>query len=136
MPQLRESDATADSHPLALSPSQSARPVEHAGPTMHAPATHVAVRPAGAVQTFPQRPHDDESVRVSTSQPFDAAESQSAKPVAQLTTWHAPDAQRSFALGRAHTRPHAPQCSVDVDRSVSHPAADVQSPRPVTHATC
>ncbi len=82
MPQLRASVAVVDSQPLVVMPSQSASPVAQSVPTMHVPEAQKAVRPVGAAQRLAQRPHDDESVRRSVSQPLVALPSQSPKPVA------------------------------------------------------
>jgi hypothetical protein len=135
-PQLRASVLSADSHPFAARPSQSPRPGAQSTPTVHALATHAAVRPAGAVQTLPHRPQADASERVSVSHPFATTPSQSAKPVRHTPSWHVPSTQRSAAFARSHRRPQTPQWSIEVDVAVSHPASVVQSPRPTMHAVC
>ena len=90
-----------------------------------------------ARQAVPQAPQLALSVRVSTSQPLAGSRSQSAKPAAQAATTHAPAVQAEVALGRAHTRPHAPQLVASALSSVSHPsvAAPSQSPKPPAQRT-
>jgi hypothetical protein len=85
-----------------------------------------------AAQAVPQAPQLALSVRVSTSQPLAGLASQSAKPVAQASTAHAPTAQVAVALGRAQNRPQDPQLAALVVTSVSQPllARPSQSPKP------
>ncbi len=66
------------SQPFPAMPSQSASGAVHVAPTMHAPPAQKAVRPAGAVQTLPQRPQSRDSVCVLVSQPSLGSPLQSA----------------------------------------------------------
>lgn len=69
-------------------------------------------------------------MRTSVSQPFDAIESQSPNPPAQVTAVHVPVAQVvPVAFGRVHPVPHPPQLA-SVVTDVSHPFAKVPSQSP------
>jgi hypothetical protein len=122
--------ARSASHPLAALESQSARPVLQAA-TAHAPAVQAGV-PLATTQRVGQLPQWVASEPRSTSQPFAASPSQSAKPAVQVNA-QAPAAQDTvaWALG-AHAIPQAPQCSALVRVSTSQPLATIpsQSPRP------
>lgn len=122
------------SHPLALAPSQSAKPVLHVA-TRHAPVVHVCVAVFARLHAPPQRPQCVSDVRRSVSQPFVAFASQLPKFVAHAPTAHAPAMQAAVPLATEHTRPHAPQCVGDAPRLVSHPFAALpsQSPKPALH---
>ncbi len=90
-----------------------------------------------AVQAVPQPPQCALSVPVLTSQPLPGSRSQSAYPIAQDATAHAPPTQLALAWGSAQARPHAPQCASLAWRLVSHPspAVPLQSPAPWLHRT-
>jgi hypothetical protein len=122
------------SQPLAAMPSQLPKPVTHAKP--HALAAHVGVAFAGVAQIVPHAPQLVADARVSTSQPFAATPSQSAKPMAQ-TKVHADAAQRGEALaGAGHALPQRLQLVADVRVSVSQPLARLpsHSAKPALHA--
>jgi hypothetical protein len=108
-PQLPLSPSTFTSQPLAALPSQSAKPATHA-PRRHAPASQLAAALAKR-HTTPHAPQLFTSVaRTLTSQPLDAAPSQSAKPASQPPTTQRP-AAHAFTLTRAsaHAAPQPPQ---------------------------
>ncbi len=73
-------DVRSASHPFEAIASQSPRPVVHA-PTAHTPAAQVTVAVPGNEHRELHAPQFEASVRVLISQPFEAVESQSAKPV-------------------------------------------------------
>ncbi len=79
-------------------------------------------------QACPHTPQLAPSVLLSTSQPFDGIESQSAKPGAHA---HTPDTQ---ACPAAHARPQPPQLRGSLSNSASHPVevSPSQSPLPAT----
>jgi len=85
----------------------------HVGPPEHA---------------FPQAPQWALLLRVSVSQPFAAAPSQSAVPAEQAVVTHRRSTQ--VAPGPEHAVPQAPQWVADVRRSVSHPLAALPSQFP------
>jgi hypothetical protein len=77
------------------------------------------------------------SLRVSTSQPFAAFPSQSAKPLLQLPSPHTPVVHTAEAFANAQRIPHPPQFITSLLRtSVSQPfnAMPSQSPNPVAQA--
>jgi len=112
----------------------------------HAPAWHVC---PVTMQRAPQAPQCEVLTRVSTSQPFAGALSQSAKPGVQLCL-QAPDTHEvSCTFGPAvHRLPHAPQLFTSLDPSMhraalpepqrSSPPAQPHTPlrhsRPAPHA--
>ena len=100
-PQFVTAVRVSTSQPSARAPSQSANPAVQARP--HAPAVHTGAALAGVAQAVAQAPQWASDVRVSTSQPFAASPSQSAKPAAQAKP-HAPAAQVGVALARAGGR--------------------------------
>ena len=118
------------SQPLLGIESQLAKPVlQLAMP--HVPAVQLAV-PFGAAHTAPQAPQWPVFDRVSTSQPFAALPSQSAKPALQVNP-HADEPHVVVALARAgHTTPQPPQCAMLVVVLVSQPfeALLSQLPKP------
>ena len=89
------------------------------------PAAHIGV--ARTVEH--RRPHAPQllTVLVGTSQPLVGLPSQSAKPVAQLPTRHAPETHEPSAFGGLHARPQAPQCSAS-DCVFTHEAPQVMVP--------
>jgi len=118
------------SQPLAALESQSAKPALQAA-TAQAPAVQAGV-PLATAQRVEQLPQCVASEPRSTSHPFEASPSQSAKPALQVNA-HAPAAQdtAAWALG-AHAIPQPPQCSTVARVSTSQPLAAMpsQSPRP------
>jgi hypothetical protein len=116
-PQWATLDVTSVSQPLAALPSQLPKFAPHVKP--HTPEAHVAVALAGVAQTLPQRPQCEVEVSVRTSQPSEAVELQSPKPVWH-TKPHTPDPHAPKALaGFEHTLPHMPQLARSVE-SVEH----------------
>jgi hypothetical protein len=116
------------------------RPVPHS--STHAPERHACIDPHARAQA----PQLRASVCTLTSQPFDTAPSQSAKPEVQIATEQRPAEQVPVALAGAQRAPHAPQCVVLVSSAASQPL--VRSPsqlakfvsheneqKPVEHAT-
>ncbi len=132
---------------LAASLCVSAQVVPHAvSPVAHSrthtPARHACIDPHERAQA----PQLRASVCVLTSQPFDTAPSQSAKPEAHSATEQRPAEQVPVEFAGAQRAPHAPQCVVLVSSAASQPL--VRSPsqlakfvsheneqKPVEHAT-
>jgi len=142
-PQFIRSVAVATSQPLALLPSQLAKPDEHAKvqlPLLHATC---ALGPVG--HALSQRPQCPRSLRRSRSHPLLALPSQSPNPL-RHTYRQLPAEHDATLLGRAaHIAPHAPQwrTSLAVDTSQPLAATMSQSPKlgrqvtwqaPATHA--
>ncbi len=123
------------SQPLAVTPSQSPKPVLQL-PMPHAPAAHTALPLEGVGHTVPQAPQWERSVRVLTSQPLLALPSQSAKPALQLATPHTPAAQLPVALAGLHAMPQPPQWARALRVFTSQPSASMalQSAKPSEHA--
>jgi hypothetical protein len=94
--------------------------------TTHAPAAHPAV-PFVTVHARLHAPQFATLVRRSTSQPLSVLPSQSANPVAQLATAHAPAAHTAVALGNEQARPHIPQCATLARVSTSQPLLALRS---------
>jgi hypothetical protein len=133
-PQLPVLERVSTSQPLAALPSQLAKPALHA-PMPQTPAEHTDEALA-LEQALPQRPQLPVLERVSTSQPFAALPSQSAKPALQVNP-HAPAEQNNEAFARAgQTRPQPPQFWRLVLVFTSQPLlmAPSQSPVPATQA--
>ena len=128
-PQLRGSVPVAVSHPSEASPSQLAKPVLQV--IVHAPEAHAAV-PLVRLHATRHPPQFDTSVLRLTSQPFDAVESQSPKPVLHDATVHALATHAPVALTGAHVRPHAPQFSALVLVSTHMPLQVVTGVGPQT----
>jgi len=86
-------------------------------------------------QRLPQRPQWTRSRRTSTSQPFAATWSQSAKPALQAMMRHAPFAQEAMALGRLQRLSQPPQWLASVWVSTSQPLGLVlsQLAKPAKH---
>jgi len=128
MPQFDSFVASATSHPLVASLSQSAKPALHREIT-HAPAEQPGTPPA-AWQASPHIRQFATSVRVSTSQPFAEFPSQSARSTAQLVRMHTPPMHVPAAPVNEHAIAQVPQCATDRARSVSQPfdAMPSQSP--------
>ncbi len=123
------------SHPFSGFMSQSAKPSSQR-PTAQRPPAQSGV-PWSTRQAAPQVPQFITSVRVSTSQPFIAARSQSAKPSSQVPTPQVPIAQAAVPwAGAGQAVPQVPQCAVLVRTSVSQPVPDImsQSPKPDSQA--
>jgi hypothetical protein len=121
---------TPVSHPLAASPSQSAKPKWQVG--RHTPAEHAAVWFGPAVQVCPQAPQFVTLKSVRTSQPFVAFLSQLAKPTSQVSP-QVDIAQVGVESGpEAHARPQAPQWTMSVRGSTQTPE---QFKRPAGHMT-
>lgn len=134
-PQLVAAARVSTSHPFAVTASQLPKPAEHSIP--HTPAAHVGAALGGVAHRTPHPPHREGSLRRSTSQPFSASPSQSAKPVAQALP-HTPAAQVGVALARiGHALLHAPQCATLVAVAVSQPLAVIpsQSSKPAPQAS-
>jgi hypothetical protein len=88
--------------------------------TAHAPDEQEAV-PFATLHALLHAPQFKASPVSDTSQPFTADESQSAYPVAQLATAHAPDEQAAVPFATLHALPHAPQFKAS-------PASDTSQP--------
>ena len=129
-PQLPLSLPTLTSQPLAAMPSQSAKPAAQA-PIPHAPASQVAAALAKRHAT-PHAPQWFRSApRTLSSQPSAALPLQSAKPLAQAPTTHAPAAQAlTVTFASAHAASHAPQCRGSVMGDTQPPP---QLVRPAPH---
>jgi hypothetical protein len=87
-------------------------------------------------QPLPQPPQFCRSVCVFTSQPFDAALSQSAKPLLQDATAQLPVVHAAVEFGRKHRVPQPPQLSLSFWRLTSQPsnATPLQSSQGELHA--
>ena len=101
-PQLTASVAMFCSQPVALFPSQSAKPAAQASP--HLPLAQTAVELGPAVQTTPQVPQFT-GVAVDVSHPLARLLSQSAQPALQATSVQRPAWQVAAALGMGHAVP-------------------------------
>jgi hypothetical protein len=114
-------------------PSQSAKPGKHA-PIWHALARQLAAALANE-QTVPQPPQAEGLFVTFVSQPLATLPSQLLKPAAQATP-HVPVLHVGVPFVLEQTCPHAPQCEVLDDVSVSQPfrASPSQSPWPGSHA--
>ena len=125
IPQCAVLTRVSASHPLAATPSQSAKFA------LHMPTSQRAARHAGvplAMEHAPRHaPQWATVTRVSTSHPLGGSPSQSAKPAAQVAT-QAPIAHAAVWLAAAaHARPHIPQWA-PLDRvSTSQPLATSRS---------
>ncbi len=129
-PQWVGSSRSSVSQPFAAFPSQSPKPPEHTL-TTHAPARHAGSALSSAGQRMPQAPHSATSVWRLTSQPLVAAPSQSARPVSQWSTAHAPATHAEVAPAAAQARPQVPQLLTLLCVSTQPP---VQHVCPVGHA--
>jgi hypothetical protein len=89
----------------------------------------------GITQRIPHAPQCSTETRVSTSHPFAAFPSQSAKPALQRPIRHEPITHDAEALAKLHALPQRPQCTTLVSMFVSQPVAGVpsQSPKPAVH---
>jgi hypothetical protein len=138
-PQLLTLLVVSTSHPSLHRPLQSANPDAHA-PQPQAPATHVAGACAGAGQVFVHAPQCARSFEVSTSHPFVAMPSQSAKGAVHAIPQVGPAPESphvAVACGAAgHACPHEGQLPTLVV-GVSQPfdAMPSQSAKPRAHAT-
>ncbi len=127
-PQFIKLVRVSTSQPLALFPSQSAKPVAHSD--THAPVRHEATELGAAVQRVPHAPQLLASVASVASQPLVALESQLPKPDSQASE-HIPMAQRAVALAPVAQRvPHAPQLVTSVAIASSQPLALLPSQLP------
>jgi hypothetical protein len=99
------------------------------------PAKHRRAPPTSG-HAVPQAPQFAASVAVVTSHPSAARALQSARPLVQLATVHAPATQAPVALAGAQRLPHAPQCSALARVSTSQPleASPSQSAKPASQA--
>jgi hypothetical protein len=95
------------SHPFAATPSQSAKPALHEA-IAHAPIAHLLVAFASP-QAVLHAPQFCGSVFLSTSHPFEATASQSAKPVAHAAIVQAPLEQADVACASMQAFMHVPQ---------------------------
>jgi hypothetical protein len=134
VPHAPQFDASARlaSQPFAAAPSQSANPGSHAivqAIPLHTPRAFVATG-----QAVPHAPQLAASLARSTSHPFAALWSQSAKPLSHEDTAHDPAAQLSVACAATHAFAHAPQCIASSASEVSQPSTTLplQSPYPTT----
>ena len=124
-PQLARSLRVSTSQPLVSLPSQSEKPVTHDD-------TQVPSRQPGneLVRRGHARPHIPQCevlALVSTSQPFTAVMSQSAKVPTHAATAQRPMRHAGVALGSAQATPHAPQRITSLWRSASQPLAGFMS---------
>jgi hypothetical protein len=108
------------SHPLAASPSQSAKPVAHAYAQVP-PAQEAAVFGRSA-QARPQAPQWEALVRVSVSHPLAAVASQSPNPSEHVATAQAPLRHAGTVLGTAQRLSQRPQWEVLARGSTQAPA--------------
>lgn len=112
-PQFGVDDRMSVSQPSAALPLQSAKPVEQAA-MVQAPTVQPAVA-FGRVQAWPQVPQLVAVVRRSTSQPFPAAPSQSAKFALQVKPQLVPLHVALAFAGTVHGAHDDPQLAVLVD---------------------
>ena len=139
LPQFNTLVAVSASHPsdvgLPRSVLQSLQPVSHVCPQL--PVVHAGTECAGkSSHTFPHVPQLLRSLPVAVSHPFRLAFSfalQSVKPGRQLAMLHALAVHDGVPFTLLHGKLHAAQCASSVVRSVSQPAAPVQSPYPLLH---
>jgi hypothetical protein len=117
-PQFSTSAVVLVSQPFAGLWSQSPKPLAQVG--THAPAVQATDTVFCVAQTFAQAPQLLLLVRRSTSQPFDAMPSQSAKPMLHDAMAQTPVPQVAVALGKEHVMPQLPQF-VFVVRVASQP---------------
>jgi len=117
------------------SPLQSLHPPSHVCSQL--PVVHTGAECAGtSSHPFPHVPQLLTSLPVAVSQPFRLAFSfalQSVKPGRQLAMLHALAVHAGVPFTLLHGKLHAAQCASSVVRSVSQPAAPVQSPYPLLH---
>jgi hypothetical protein len=128
MPQFFASVWRFVSHPLDGVLSQSAKPELQVSMT-HMPIEHLLVAFA-SVQAFMHEPQWLTSVFLSTSQPLAALPSQSAKPIAHVSTLQTPFEHTLVACGSMHTFVHEPQLLTSFSVSTSQPLAAMPSQFP------
>jgi hypothetical protein len=121
------------SHPSAAEPLQLPQPELHDA-TPQDPETHIPTA-FGGLHAMPQPPQFAVDVCVLISQPFDDTPSQLPQPALQDVTTQLPVEQLSFAFGRLHAVPQAPQLVSEVS-AVSQPLPDMPSqlPYPLSQA--
>ncbi len=136
-PQWLGSLEIADSHPLALDPSQLPYPGSHA-PIAQAPPAQPALACAKP-HAVEQAPHRAGSAVRFASHPFAGLPSQSAKPVRHGPSEQTPATHTAPALGNiavVHVPPQLPQWFGSTSTLVSQPltASPSQLPYPGAHA--
>jgi hypothetical protein len=134
-PQLLRSVCRSVSQPAAMG-LQSPRPAAHIAPFIQRPAWQLTERPGGGTHRLPHAPQLLVSVCVLTSQPLATFMSQFTKFGTHDAIPQRPMEQDAFALGKEQTFPQLPHVPAVVLRSVSHPGAELQSPKPARHAVC
>jgi hypothetical protein len=136
-PQPPQCDAelrVSTSHPLAVLPSQSAKPAVQV--SAQAPRAHTATALGAPLHARPHAPQWVTVMRVSVSQPLLALPSQLPKPSLHEATVQLPAMHAPVALGGAQRAPQAPQWAVLERVSVSQPllASPSQSAKPEAQA--
>ncbi len=135
-PQCMTLLARLTSHPLAITPSQSAYPASHPPMTHVAPA-HFGYPLGRGPQTLPHIPQLNALVANSVSQPLQMLLSQSSNPGVHAPTAQTPLEQPGAAFGVAgHVVPQVPQLNGSAPVLTSQPstASALQLVYPGRHA--
>jgi hypothetical protein len=133
LPQFATLELVFTSQPLVVTPSQFAKPEEHAL-RVHVPEGHDSLA-FGKLHVEPHAPQFV-SVLSDVSQPFAESPSQSPRPGLQVETPHTPATQFGVPPAGGHTLLHSPQLLMFVCVLVSQPFAGLPSqfPEPALHA--